>query len=571
MLIGPVRTRLVVGTVLAFTGSAAGLLPYVAVVELARHLLGGAAVAETVLLWVLVGVGGSTARLALIVAANFVTHYADADLQRHLRARLARHLATVPLGWFVGRGSGELKKVMDDDIEDMHHLVAHAMPDVAGALGLPVVAIVYLVAQDWRMTLVTIAVLPAAVIAISIAHRTLPARMATLIGAQQRINAATIEHVDGIEVVKAHGSGAEASRRFSDAVDEFGDTLAAWMRESGRALFVSASLLSPALVLVVVLGAGSAFVATGSMAPVDVLPFLLVGVGITAPYMPLVHGAQLLRKAKVAASHIGDVLAEPALPEPRTPRSPATHEVRFEDVSFSYDATTTVLDRVDAVCREGEVVAVVGVSGSGKTTLTRLLARFYDVSGGAVRIGGVDVRDMAAAELSRTVATVFQDVVLVRDTVRENIRLGRPDATDAEVEAAARAANAHDVIAALPHGYDTVLGGRGGLLSGGERQRITIARVILQDAPIVVLDEATAHVDPESEVAVQEALAQLVRGRTVLVVAHRLHTIMNADQILVLEGGRIVEQGTHEDLIANGGRYQRMWDVQQALPAGATR
>ncbi|GAB3931580.1 ABC transporter ATP-binding protein [Kribbella albertanoniae] len=561
-----VRGRLLFGAGLSLVSSALGLLPYVAVAEIAKTLLTVDTPGRAVVGWLAVGVAGAAGRLGLLVAGNLLTHYVDADLQRQLRARLARHLSTVPLGWFSKKGSGELKKVLDDDIEDMHHLVAHAGLDVASAVGLPLAAIVYLVTVDWRMTLVTLALLPLAMLTISRAHRTLPVRMQQLVTAQQSINNATVEYVDGIQVIKAYRLTGRAWRRFSGAVDEFCDALAAWSAESGRALFASMALLSPAAVLVVVIGAGSAMISAGWLAPVDLLPFILVGVGLPAPYMTLVQGTQLLRKGKAAAGNVSAVLDEPSLPTVREPRMPSQWDIRFAAVDFGYDEHHQVLHHVDLHCPQGSVTALVGPSGSGKTTLTRLVPRFFDVTGGAIRIGEVDVRELAPGVLLRMVAVVFQDVVLVRDTIRENIRLGDPTAGDDEVEAAARAAQLHETILALPDGYDTVVTSRGGVLSGGERQRLTIARAILQDAPIVLLDEATASVDPDNEAAIQQALAELTKGRTLLVVAHRLHTIARADQIVVLDDGHVVGRGTHDELLNSAGKYARMWAAQYQLP-----
>lgn len=568
-LLRPVRRQLYLGAGLAFVSSMLGLLPYVAVAEIGRELT-SAQQADVVWMWVWVGVVGAAGRLLLMVVANLVTHYADADLQRSLRARLARHAAVLPLGWFTGRGSGELKKAMEDDIEDMHHMVAHAVLDLASAIGLPIVALVYLTATDWRMTLVTLAVLPLASFAMGAAHRTMPARMAELTAAQVELNNATIEYVDGIQVVKAYGGAGRTYRRLSEGIDRFCDTLAAWTAEAGRAMFVTLLLLSPASVLLVVAGAGTGLVAAGWLDPVDLLPFLLVGVSLPTPYMTIAQGTQQLRKARVAAEHLRNVLDQPVLPEPDAPQTPRAYSIRFDAVTFGYTAEEPVLQSVDLLCRQGTVTAVVGPSGSGKTTLSRLIPRFFDVGAGSVTIGGVDVRYIQQEKLLARIAIVFQDIVLLRDTIRENIRLGRPGASDAEVEAAARAARMHETILALPAGYDTVIAGRGGVLSGGQRQRITIARAILQDAPIVLLDEATAYVDPENERAVQEALGRLARGRTVVVVAHRLYTIQHADQIVVLDAGRVVECGTHNELLSAGGRYRAMWTAQNQTPQVTT-
>jgi len=324
---------------------------------------------------------------------------------------------------------------------------------------------------------------------------------------------------------------------------------------------VVGALYFPSTLLVLILAVGLWFTHAGWVDASDVLPFVVVGLGLPSAFLQIGQLVSPIREAQLGATSIARVLDAEPLWEPDEPRSPAGARVVFDRVSFGYDDHRVLTD-VSAVLEPGTVTAVVGSSGSGKSTLARLLARFYDVDAGSISIGGVDVRRMTTAEVLSQVAFVFQETVVLRDTVRENIRLGRPEAGDDEIVAAARAAQIHDVIEALPHGYDTVLGGDDGQLSGGERQRITIARAIVQDAPVVILDEATAHADPHSEAEIQTALSEVSAERTVLVIAHRLHTITGADQILVLDDGRLVESGDHEELLAADGRYAALWRTQ---------
>ncbi|WHT23132.1 ABC transporter ATP-binding protein [Crossiella sp. CA-258035] len=560
-LLRPVRAHLLGCAALSALGEAAGLVPYLAVAEIARSALTGAGGA--VWWWAVAGALGALLRLVLLGLSSHLGHHADARMLHHLRGRIVRHLGVLPLGWFRSAGSGQVKKAMTGDLEDMHNLFAHSLGELVGATTATVLGFGYLVLVDWRLALVTLAVPALALFCYRIAMRSMPQHMARLLIAEREVSAAAVEYGDGIVVAKTFGAGGRVLDRFTTAVREQQQAFRVWVDEVRHSSALNRVLGSELTTLVVVLAVGLPMVAAGGLAAPDLLPFLVVGLVLPNALLPLVHGGIGLRTARVAAGHIEDLLARPGLPEPGLPRRPDGHRVEFDRVSFSYDGGTNALTGFSAVCEPGTVTALVGPSGAGKSTVAALLPRFYEVTGGAIRIGGVDVREIAPAQLLSLLALVFQDVVLLRDTVTENIRIARPEATDAQVRAAAEAAQIHQVIMALPQGYDTVLDAGSGGLSGGERQRLTIARALLADAPIVVLDEATAALDPDSEAAVQDALSTLVTGRTVLVIAHRLPTIASADQILVLDNGHLVERGTHPELLARSGLYARLWQAQR--------
>jgi ATP-binding cassette subfamily B protein len=561
-MLRPVHAHLLACATLSGLAAASGLLPFIAIAELGRMAIAGELPAATVWSWVGVGVAGAISRLLLLFASSRIGHYADAELLHRLRQRIVGHLGVLPLGWFRATGSGVVKKTMTDDLEDMHQLIAHSLGEVVAATVSIVVGLGYLALVDWRMMLVTGTVMALIAISYRIAMRSMTSHLLRLIAAEGRIGAASVEYADGIAVVKTFGSEGRILDRFARAVADYKNAMHDWVTETRFSSSASRLFASEMTVLGAVLGVGLILVHGGEIDMGQVLPFLVVGIGLPTAITPAIQGSQGLRKGRMSAAHIENLLARKALPEPRTPLQPQGYRLEVDDVSFSYDGEVRALEHVSVVCEPGTVTAIVGPSGSGKTTFASLVPRFYDVGGGAIRIGGVDVRSMDAATLLSSLALVFQDVVLLRDTVRENIRIGCPHASDAEVRAAARAARIDAVIEALPQGYDTVLDALGGGLSGGERQRLTIARAILSGAPIVILDEATASLDPDNEVAVQQALAALTRGKTLVVIAHRLHTIMHADQIVVLDRGRIFERGTHDDLLSADGTYARMWSAQ---------
>lgn len=565
-LLRPVRAKMFGCAVLSAFAAAAGLAPYLAVAEIARALLNPSdptMLARTVWLWVVIGSSGACLRLALLFSSSRLGHYADAQTLHDLRVQIVKQLGRLPLGWFRTSGAGAVKKVMTTDLEEMHQLIAHALGEITAAVTAMVVSFTYLVLIDWRMAMSTLAVLVLMWVSYKIAMRSVNFHVKRLLHAEGRISAASVEYADGIAVVKTFGMGGPALHRFAVAVREHTEALGAWVRETRYSSAISRLLASEMMVLGVVMSVGLWLMSSGSLALADLVPFLVVAVGLPTAIMPAIQGSQGLRKGRMAAGNIERLLAREPLAEPPAPQTPVGSRIELDCVSFSYAGSERALENISATLESGTLTALVGPSGAGKTTLASLLARFYDVTEGAIRIGGVDVRSMSSKTLLSHMSLVFQDVILLRESITENIRIGRSMATDDEVRRAACAAHINEVIQKLPRGYDTVLDGSGGGLSGGERQRLTIARAMLSAAPIVILDEATAALDPDNEAAVQSAVTRLVAGKTVIVVAHRLRTIMHADQILVLDRGRVVERGTHDELLHRGGLYARLWHAQE--------
>ncbi|ELM3718363.1 ABC transporter ATP-binding protein [Aeromonas hydrophila] len=561
-VLAPIRGRLIAAALLAAIGAMLTLVPLAGIAHLADLMLADATVSDTAVASVL---GGSLACLfggmVLLSAGDLVAHLADNRITGYLRLTLTRRLARVPLGWFSARASGEVKQAMQDDIGTLHSLTAHFYTTLGRCSGAVAISLVYLFAMDWRMALISLSPFPLFFLFSARAHRASAANMQQFGAGMARINNAVVEFVSGIPVVKAFGVQGRLHTSYRDAIDDFARAFTDFTRPLVDAMANANAIMAPASVLGVVLAGAVVMVRAGAMAPVEVLPFVLVAPGLCAPLMLLSYLKHDLGSATAAAERLHGLLVTPVLAEPAAGNSqqPADHTLRLEGVSYRYDDQTPVLSDLTVTLTPGTVTAIVGASGAGKSTLARLLLRFFDPSEGRITLGGVDLRDLESSELYRRIGFVLQEVRLVHASLHDNIALGRPGASRQEVEHAARLANIHDRIQALPRGYDAVVG-EDANLSGGELQRVSIARALLLDPPVLVLDEATAAADADNEVKLQQALSTFARGRTLVVIAHRLDTVMHADRILVLDNGVLCEQGRHDELLAKRGRYARLWE-----------
>ena len=555
----PCRGKMAASVVLAILSVAGGFVPYLGVYQIIRLFLDRQADWEGILFWCGVCLVGYVVKVAGYALSTMLAHVSAYTILEGLRLQAADRLMGAPLGEVESRPIGAMKSTIVDRIEDIEPPLAHMIPELSSNVLLPLVVVVAMFSIDWRMGLALLVTIPLALIPMAFGMRSYNKNYAAYMEANAHVNSVIVEYVEGIQVVKAFSQGERSYQKFAQAVSSFKAFTMDWYRCTWASMNLCLSILPTTLLGT--LPMGIYLYQTGVLDPAQVTLCLMMALGIVAPLMSATAFINSMKSMQFAVKDTRELLDLPQLSQAGQDMPLDGCSIQLKDVFFSYGGSDgkEVLHHLDLTIPQGKFTALVGPSGGGKSTIARLAARFWDVTGGSITLGGRDIRELPLKQLSREISFVTQDNFLFDCSLKENIRLGRPGASDEEVFAAARAAQCEEFIGRLEHGWDTAAGDAGKQLSGGERQRIAIARAILKDAPIVILDEATAFTDPENEDKIQRSIMALSKGKTLLVIAHRLSTIQNADQIVVLEKGQVVDRGTQRELLSRCSLYQALW------------
>jgi len=557
----PCRGKLGVSILFAIISVLGGFVPYLGVYQILTLFITDTATVDGILMWSAVVMGGYIVKIVFYAFSTVLSHVSAYTILEQLRNKVADRLMQAPLGTVQGQSIGRMKNTIVDRIEEVEPPLAHVIPELTPNVLLPVIVAVTLFIVDWRMGLASLASIPFAVVPMAFGMRAFNEKYAGYMEANANVNSVIVEYVEGIEVVKTFNHSGKSYEKFIKAVSDFKDFTLDWFRSTWKPMNLSLSILPTTLLGTLPIG-GFLYL-SGDLSPVELVFCLLLSLGIVGPMMKAAQFVNEAKSMEFAVKDANEILQMKDLPIVENPIMPKATDISLKDVSFSYtdNPADNVLQNINLTLPTGSFTALVGPSGGGKSTVARLIARFWDVSSGSIEIGGVDIRQMSLSGLASMVSFVTQDNFLFDCSLKENIRLGNPKATDEEVFAAARAAQCEDFITRLDKGWDTSAGDAGKQLSGGERQRIAIARAILKNAPIVILDEATAFTDPENEDKIQQSIMALSKDKTLLVIAHRLSTVQNADQIVVLQKGHIVDKGKQSELMSRCDLYNELWNA----------
>ena len=557
----PCKGKMALSVFCAILSVAGGFIPFWAVYEILLAFINQNVTLNGILIWCLVGAAGYLLRVACHGISTILAHISAYTILEGIRLKIADRLMKAPLGEVMGRRIGYLKNIIMDKVEDLEPPLAHMIPELTSNLLLPVAIFIWMLVIDWRMGLAVLIAPVLAMIPMFFLMRNYNSQYAAYMEANNHVNSIIIEYVEGIEVVKAFNQSTSSYEKFVNAVQSFKEFTLAWFKSTWKSMNLMMAIMPTTLLGV--LPVGLLLVQNGSISPAELAMGIILSLSIVGPLMKATTFINEAKSMEYAVEAANELLNLPVLPDSGKIVSIPHNDIALKHVTFSYDGSeqNEVLHDVNLELPEGSFTALVGPSGGGKSTIARLIARFWDVTGGSITIGGKNVKELSIRQLSELVSFVTQDNFLFNCSLKENIRLGNPNATDEEVYAAAKAACCDEFIVRLDKGYDTPAGDAGKRLSGGEKQRIAIARAILKNAPIVILDEATAFTDPQNEDKIQKSIMALSKGKTLLVIAHRLSTIQNADQIVVLKKGRIVDCGKQEELLKRCPLYADMWQA----------
>ena len=555
---GQCRGRLTASVLLAILGSACGVVPYLAVTQIIIRILGKNYDLVPIGLLALLALLGYLGGTWLNTASTMLSHRSAFMILKNIRTELTAKLSRVPMGTILDTPSGNFKTLLVDTVEKLELPLAHMIPELTANILIPVLMLLYLFVLDWRIALISLITIPIGLFCYMGMMKDYEKRYCRVLTAGKNMDAAIVEYVGGIEVIKAFNQSSSSYGKYADAVKENEAAKATWFKQTNGFYVAGISIMPSCLLGVLPLGAW--LFQSGSLTAPVFIACIILALGLVKPLIQALQYTDSLAMVDSTVQEIAGMLEEKEIKRPLEPVPLENSNISFREVSFSY-GDTEVLHQISFDAAPCGMTAIVGPSGSGKSTVARLIASFWEADSGEVQIGGVDVRRLPLKQVMDLVSYVSQDNFLFHLSVKENIRIGRPGASDEEVIVAAKQAGCHDFITALPQGYDTLAGEGGSSLSGGERQRIAIARAILKNSPVVILDEATAFTDPENEAVIQASINELVQGKTLIVIAHRLSTITAADKILVMDNGRIEAEGTHDALLRDCLLYRELWEA----------
>lgn len=554
------RGKMLLSILTAIISVAGGLVPYWGVYRLILLFFSESRTAGEIFFWTLICSGGYVIKMLFYGISTTLSHSSAYQILESIRLAISRKLMKAPLGEILSNTAGKLKSIVVDRVETIELPLAHMIPEGISNLLLPAAVFAYMLLIDWRIALSSLVCVFLGAIVFAVMMKNYNQQYAAYMEAGSHVNSVIVEYIEGIQVIKAFNRSSGSYEKFAGAVKSFKEFTLAWFRSTWKLMNLGNALLPSTLLGI--LPVGILLYIDGSLNPAQLTLCMILSLSIVAPVTWFTVAVNDWKSIEYAIKDVNQLLELPELPDAKADVSLDTFDIALKDVSFAYNKTDgDILHDINLVLPQGSFTALVGPSGGGKSTVARLLARFWDVGKGAVTIGKADIRSIPLSQLSQMVSYVAQDNFLFNCSILENIRLGKPAASDEEVYAAARAARCEEFVLRLDNGWKTPAGEAGGKLSGGERQRLAIARAILKNAPIVILDEATAFTDPENEDKLQRSIAALTKGKTLLVIAHRLSTVKNADQIVLLEKGKISAKGTHEELLETSLLYHHMWQA----------